>query len=147
MPRPHFQFSIRWILVTTAAVAVWLGLWVAVQKHESPWWLGMLVLAINLVLPPICWIACLSATGHARPFWFGVSFSTTIAAAVFFISLQAHSYEYQLPGIIPRAAVDILHISASLCHLNLAIYLFAPFVGLLCAGSRWFMERDKPPAT
>ncbi len=141
MARSHFQFSIRWILGLTASIAACVGLWVA----DTTWWLGIVVLATNLVLPPICWIVCLAVTGHARAFWLGVSFSTTIAVGAFFINLHFMSHGANVAGINFIGVMNFLLLSAATRHPTLGIWLFAPLVGLLCAVFHWFMEHGNAP--
>src|SRR5487761_645399 len=128
MTRAHFQFSIRWILGLTASIAACVGLWVA----DNTWWLGIVVLATNLVLPPICWIVCLAVTGHARAFWLGVSFSTTIAVGAFFINLHFMSHGANVAGINFIGVKNFLLLSAATRHPTLGSWLFAPLVGFLC---------------
>jgi hypothetical protein len=135
----RFQFSIRWILGLTASVAACGGLWVA----DTTRWIGIVVFATNLVLPPICWIACLAATGHARAFWLGVSFPTTIAAAAFFLHLHLMSHGAHVAGISFKGAMEFLNLSASIRHPTLLICLSAPLVGLLCAGFHSLLERGR----
>lgn len=135
----RFQFSIRWILGLTASVAACGGLSLA----DTTWWLGIVVFATNLVLPPICWIVCLAATGHARAFWLGVSFSATIAAAAFFFNLHVMSQGAHVAGISFIGTMHFLNVAASIRHPNLIICLFAPLVGLLCAGFHSLLERGR----
>lgn len=133
----RFQFSIRWILALIAGVAACCGLWVAAPT----WWLGIVVFGTNLVLPPICWIAYLAATGHARAFWLGVSFSTTIAAEPFFFRLHLASHVGHVAGISFIGVRDFLIVSATLRYPSLLICLSAPLVGLCCAGFHSLLER------
>src|SRR5262249_54759133 len=122
-------------------IAACIGLWLA----DTTWWLGILVVAMNLVLPPICWIACLAATGNARAFWLGVSFLTTIAAGAFFINLHFMSDGATVAGIHFIGVMSFLRLSAATRHPTLCIWLFAPLVGFLCVGFHWLFfppEKD-----
>jgi hypothetical protein len=138
MARSDFQFSIRWILGLTASIAAYVGLWMA----DITWWLGIVVLATNLVLPPICWIVYLAVTGHARAFWLGVSFSTTIPVAAFFMNLHCISHGANVAGINFIGVMNFLLLSAATRHPTLCIWLFAPLVGFLCVGFHSLLERS-----
>jgi len=159
MTRPRFQFSIRWILIAIAAVAVWFGLWVADPGIESSttgggggwphgatsvtWLLGTAVTVLSLSLPPLCLVAFLRATGHARAFLLGIAFILTISAILHFVVMGSYSW-FGGESVSDQFA-RFLFFSAQKRQFLLLLSAFAPVVGLLCAGFHWLLKRGDSP--
>jgi hypothetical protein len=134
MAKP-FQFSIRWILVATAAVAIWAGLWAADPNGDDPWWLGLIVLAVALTLPALCGVALFQTTGSSRAFWFGTFFVLVVSTFTHSCFVAAEGLGRPRDPTGPWKYIEtVFTFSAYDRHFFLVITPFAPVVGLLCAG-------------
>jgi hypothetical protein len=140
MRRPRFQFSIRWVLVATAAVAIWAGLWVADPNGDDPWWLGLIVFAVALTLPALCGVALFHSTGGSRAFWFGSFFVLVVSTLMHLCFVAAEGLGRPKNPNEPWTYIEtVLVFSAYDRHFFLVMNPFAPVVGLLCAGLHWLM--------
>jgi len=140
MARP-FQFSIRWIMVATAAVA--LGAWLCISD-PSPW-LGVVGVIIHIALPVLCRVAQGETFGGVRAFWLGVGFIMTLSAAGFFLILVVEIWGNP-PGEAPPAWDGVARgLTTASCFLRMFVpfMAFAPLVGLLSAVFHRLVVRGK----
>jgi hypothetical protein len=90
MPRPRFQFSIRWIFVVTAIVGVAL----AALSIERTWISSIVIQLIFLVMPGMVAALLFSGRGYARSFAMGAVAPTLIGFAIVVRFLVAQEWRF-----------------------------------------------------
>ncbi len=153
----RLQFTIKWSLLVTLFVSGVFGLWTATS------WVGVPGIAVSIVLPTLCAIACVRAKGHGRAFWLGVCIVATISGAGFgYLSLLEHwggDLSVFLSGIdepkpegrFRRSFAQVAHSKPNPSLMSpphflpfiLLLSATAPSVGLLFAVLHWVLTSSR----
>jgi hypothetical protein len=130
----RFQFSIRWILAGTMAVACAAGLWVA----KPSWQLGLIELVLVFFVPAFAAVASHDARGYARAFWIGVVVTTVLGSCMSFVAMLP-----QINWTIDdwQSARRFFARFAPYGQSTVFFWSFAPPVGILCVLARWLLGK------
>lgn len=145
------QFSLRTLIAAVAVVGIGAALWVA----EPSWQVGILQTLFVLALPACVMAAAMRLSGPSRAFCIGLSFATTIPAAIFLLRLTNEGrvliVDSAVAGIPLETSSDEMQLLrglslSSLFKLAAGQWAFAPVVGLLCVFTNWLFIRSAGPA-
>ncbi len=144
-PMGRFNYSLRTLLATVAALGIGAALWMA----EPSWQIGLVETLFLICVPASAVILSVNSSGKARAWWVGIA-----AGCIFGINLYLPSdagvvnvftlYANPNPAATPLARLQAIAKSlSSEFQVLLLLWSFAPVVGLLCVFTHWLLIR--PP--
>jgi hypothetical protein len=130
------QFSIRCLLMLTAAVGALLALW----KAPPSWPLGVVEVLLMMSVPAVCGTICLERRGYARAFWLGMAVSTAAAEIAFFslvLPIQFNN-QWQSTSLLSGTLSSV----SDNFRFVVSLWSLAPVVGVACLIARRLARSD-----
>jgi hypothetical protein len=135
-PPSRIQFSIRLLLVATAAIAAAVG---AVAAEPSLWsMIAMTALSVIFLTVPV--IACFETVGRCRAVWVGVALSLGLAAAPTICMLASGISLMDEDTTIDWSSAAIDNIR----YMDAGWWAFAPINGLIAVLIHWLFFERRP---
>jgi hypothetical protein len=137
----RFQFSIRLMLVATAAVAA--AFWVITSEPGWPSLMSLVFFAIAFAT--VSTIAAVCSGGRLRVFWVGASVMLIVGALIAVAGVMWLPFSVGRPSLESYEFTDRVLILSSFLRTSVAAFwLFAPFNGIICALVHWLFLRPTP---
>lgn len=143
-PRGHFQFSIRTLLVVTAAVAA--VFWVITS--EPGWQSFMSLVFLAIMFATVAIIVAVLTHGRLRVFWAGASAMLVSGGLVALTGVLWLQFATGRPSVEGYEFTEKLLLLSSFLKPSVAVFwLFAPLNGLVCALIHWLFFEQRRIAT